>query len=91
MMLGKLLYYINDNLGKYIFDKFSEQNKVFGISRSKINKKNYFSADLNFSIQVKKVFNKIKKKVKKIDTIIFLLQLGFILTMKILLSQTLIY
>ena len=53
------------NLGKYIFNKFSEQNKVFGISRSKINKENYFSADLNFSIQTKKVFNKIKKKLRK--------------------------
>ena len=44
------------NLGKYIFEKFSEQNKVFGISRSKINKKNYFSTDLTSLTQTKKIF-----------------------------------
>ena len=59
------------NLGKYIFEKFSEQNKVFGISRSKINKKNYFSTDLTSLTQTKKIFNQIKKKIKKIDAIIF--------------------
>ena len=35
------------NLGKYIFDKFGKQNNVLGISRSKVNNKNYFSANLN--------------------------------------------
>ncbi len=59
------------NLGKFIFDKFGEQNNVLGISRSKVNNKNYFSADLNSLIQTKKIFYQIKKKVKKIDAIIF--------------------
>ena len=59
------------NLGKYIFDKFGEQNNVLGISRSKVNNKNYFSANLNSLIQTKGIFNQIKKKVKKIDAIIF--------------------
>jgi len=59
------------NLGKFIFHKFSEENNVLGISRSKVNNKNYFSANLNSFAQTKKIFNQIKKKFKKIDAIIF--------------------
>ena len=59
------------NLGKYISDKFSEQNNVYRVSRSKIEKKNYFSANLSKLIETKKVLNRIKNKAKKIDAIIF--------------------
>ena len=59
------------NLGKYILEKFSKKNNVIGISRSDVNKKNYFKVDLNSKIQTKKILNKIKRIHKKLDAIIF--------------------
>jgi len=59
------------NLGKYLYEKLNLNNNVYGISRSKTNKKNSISVNLNYPRDVKNTLRNIKKKSKKIDAIIF--------------------